>query len=290
MTVVLIDKDTKDADTLKASLARFEPYPEGLEVHVLAADSRTLVKEMLSQVGNLAPSFFMIDPYGHPLSVPLINRILTHERTEALITLMWYRINMDLGNPAVQHLVDNLFGDRSWRSQPFVNETGNAREEHFLGFFCSRLEAQFILPFRIGFDPEDAVRGHRTKYYLLHASNHPKAALLMKEVMWPLGDEDGTFDFSGEAQGILISKTPKEDELEHILLQELRGQTLTFDNLRERTWKLPFIERHYRSVLKGLEGCGKISVKRVTSKKTGLGGRDVITFGSQAAHEGARED
>ena len=278
MAVVLMEKNAKEAEALQTSLGRFQPYPKGLEVHVLAADSRRLVKDMLSQIDELAPSFFMIDPYGHPLSIPLIKAILARQRTEALITLMWYRINMDLGNPAVQHLVDNLFGDGSWRGQPFVNETGNTREEHFLDFFSSRLGGKFVLPFRIGFDPEDAVRGHRTKYYLLHASNHPKAALLMKEVMWPLGDEDGTFDFSGEAQGVLISKTPKEEELEQILLQELSGERLAFDEIRERTWNLPFIERHYRSVLKGLEGRGNVSVKRITSKETGLSGRDLITF------------
>jgi hypothetical protein len=62
---------------------------------------------------------------------------------------------------------------------------------------------------REGFDKEDRVYGERTKYYLLHASNHVRAVMLMKEIMWPLGDEDGTFDFSGESQGVLISRVPK---------------------------------------------------------------------------------
>jgi hypothetical protein len=102
--------------------------------------------------------------------------------------------------------------------------------------------------------------------------------LLMKEVMWPLGDEDGTFDFSGEAQGVLISKTPKEEELEQILLHKFAGETIAFDDIREKTWGLPFIERHYRCVLKTLEGHGKVTVQRITSKRTGLSGRDLITF------------
>lgn len=278
MTVVMMERDINRARALETSLERFQPYPRGLQVHVLPADSRDLVSEMLAQVDALAPSFFMIDPYGHPLAVPLINQILAHQRTEALVTLMWYRINMDLGNPAVQHHADELFGDDSWRSQPFVTESGKSREEHFLNYFCSSLRGKYILPFRIGFDPEDAVRGHRTKYYLLHVSNHPKAALLMKDVMWPLGDEDGTFDFSANVQGVLISKTPKEEELERILLREFSGRALAFDKIREETWKLPFIEGHYRSVLRSLEQAGKVSVKRITSKKTGLRGQDLIRF------------
>jgi len=141
----------------------------------------------------------MIDPYGHPLTLPVINDILSRKRTEALITLMWYRINMDLSNPAVQANVDRLSGDREWRQQPFMGQRGIARENSFLDYFASKLRAKYLLPFRIGFDPEDKFKGERAKYYLLHASNHPSAVRLMKEVMWPLGDEDGTFDFSGES-------------------------------------------------------------------------------------------
>jgi hypothetical protein len=185
---------------------------------------------------------------------------------------------MDLGNSAVQHLVDELFGDDEWRSQPFMGEAGFAREEHFLDYFCSRLQGMFVLPFRIGFDPEDAVHGDRTKYYLLHVSNHPKAALLMKEVMWPLGGGDGTFDFSANAQGVLISKTPREEELEQILLREFSGRAVPFEKVRKETWKLPSVETHYRSVLKRLERDGKLIVKRITSKKTGLSGQDVVRF------------
>jgi len=59
---------------------------------------------------------------------------------------------------------------RKLSSSIFVGETG----------------AKYVLPFKIRYDKEDVHGGHRTKYYLLHASNHVKAALLMKEVMWPL--------------------------------------------------------------------------------------------------------
>lgn len=278
MTVALIEKGAKEAAALKECLDQFRPYPGGLRVQIARADTATFVEEMLAGVSALAPSFFMIDPYGHPLTIPLINQILERRRTEALITLMWYRINMDLGNIAAHHLLDKLFGDSSWRAQPFMAESGQPREQHFLDFFSSRLNGKFVLPFRIGFDPEDRIHGHRTKYYLLHVSNHSKAVSLMKDVMWPLGDQDGTFDFSGEAQGVLISKTPRQQELQQIILSQFSGQALAFDDIREKTWKLPFVEKHYRSVIKRLESEGRVSVVRITSKKTGLKGQDLVKF------------
>lgn len=169
------------------------------------------------------PTFFLVDPYGHPLAVPVIDDILRRKRTEVFINLMWSKINRDLGNPAMGTRLDELFGDDAWRDQPFMHMQGLLREEAFLEFFCSRLKANYVFRFKIRYDPEDKTGGDRTKYYLLHCSNNAKAVLLMKEVMWPLGDEEGTFDYSASSQGILISRTPAESELQQILLRDFKG-------------------------------------------------------------------
>jgi three-Cys-motif partner protein len=278
MTLVLIEKEARNVKLLEKHVGELKPYPNHLNLAVLPADSRTLVPDILRQNTELAPSFFMVDPYGHPMSVPIIRQILSRPRTEALINLMWYRINMDLANLTMHSLLDQLFGDGAWRDQPFMHQTGTVREEGFVTYFCSRLGAQFVLPFRIGFDQEDRVHGQRTKYYLLHASNHVRAVLLMKEVMWPLGDEDGTFDFSGESQGVLISRVPRIEELRQILLREFKGQRVEYDKIREQTWKLPFVDKDYRAVTKQLRSEGLTTVTPVTSKKTGVRGRDLVEF------------
>jgi hypothetical protein len=96
--------------------------------------------------------------------------------------------------------------------------------------------------------------------------------------MWPLGDEEGTFDFSGNSQGVLISETPRDDELETILLREFAGQQVAFDDICGKTWMLPFIEKHYRKVLKELRSSGVVEVTPVSSKGMGLGGRDLVRF------------
>lgn len=278
LNVVLTENNEQQAQVLEEQLVPLKPYPRNLNVEPLTEDSKTFVPDLLSKILSLGPSFFMIDPYGHPLALPVINAILSRQKTEALITLMWYRINMDLNNPAVQPNVDRLFGNREWRGQQFMKQRGVAREDAFLDYFMSNLRAKYTLPFRIGYDPEDKVKGERTKYYLLHASNNSRAVLLMKEVMWPLGDEDGTFDFSAESQGVLISRTPQTAELRRILLLEFAGRELSFDHIREQTWKLPFIEKHYRDVIQELRAKGVVKVTPVSSKKSGLAKRDLVRF------------
>lgn len=293
LNILLTENNEHQAQQLEHQLEPLKPHPTNLTVNLLTEDSKTFIPDLLSKIPLIAPSFFMIDPYGHPLSLPVINSILSRQRTEALITLMWYRINMDLSNPAVQANVDRLFGDQEWRKQPFMGQRSTARENGFLDYFVSKLKAKYVLPFRIGYDPEDKVKGERTKYYLLHASNHPSAVLLMKEVMWPLGDEDGTFDFSGESQGVLISRTPQADELQQILLREFAGKDLAFDETRKQTWKLPFVEKHYREVIQKLRAEGTVTVTPVSSKKTGLKGRDLVRFprslGSGGSASGERQ-
>lgn len=278
LNILLTENDEQQARQLERQLRPLKPYPKNLSVNLQTEDSTTFILDLLSEIPALAPSFFMIDPYGHPLTLQVINDILSRQRTEVLITLMWYRINMDLSNPAVQANVDRLFGDREWRQQPFMGQRGIVRENSFLDYFSSKLRAKYLLPFRIGFDPEDKFKGERTKYYLLHASNHPRAVLLMKEVMWPLGDEDGTFDYSGESQGVLISRTPRARELREILLREFANRELSFDDIRERTWKLPFVEKHYREVIGELRAEGIVMITPVSSKKSGLREKDLVRF------------
>jgi len=79
------------------------------------------------------------------------------------------------------------------------------------------------------------------------------------------------------AVGVLISEAPTEQELRHILLRQFKGKVISFEELCERTWNLPFIPRHYRAVLRSMEG-KEITISRVTSKKTGIGGADQIRF------------
>jgi three-Cys-motif partner protein len=288
--ILLTENNEQQAQQLEQQLGPLKPYPQNLNVNLLVEDSKSFIPDLLSKIPALAPSFFMIDPYGHPLTLPVINNILSHQRTEAFITLMWYRINIDLSNPAVQANVDRLFGAPEWRKQPFMEQKGIARENGFLDYFVSKLGARYALPFRIGFDPEDGFKGERTKYYLLHASNHPSAVLLMKEVMWPLGDEDGTFDFSGESQGVLISRTPEANELRQILLREFARKELAFDDIRAQTWKLPFVEKHYREVIQELRAEGIITVTPVSSKRNGLKERDLVRFPESSRSGGSTID
>jgi len=277
LALLFVEKDQRARESLEGVLEKHKPFPAHLNVYVLDEDAKDLLGELLRTVPNWAPTFFMVDPYGHPLTIPIINGILHRPRTEALITFMYYRINMDVGNPRAQARVDEMFGHRDWRKQNFLKLRGYKREVAFLNYFLGELQADYKLPFKLRFDPEDRVPPSRTKYYLIHVSNHSKAVLLMKEVMWTLGDEEGIFDYSGRERGRLFSTVPTEHELEQILIEGYACKKISFDSLREDTWRLPFIEKQYRGVIKSLKQRGRAEVVPVSSKtERGLRGQDVV--------------
>ena len=279
--IILFEEDDEQLEQLKVCLAATLPYPKNFKVDCRLADSHKKVPQVIAQIKtrNSAPSFFLVDPYGHPLSIPTMNEVLAQPHSELLINLMWFRINMNMSNSLVAHHVTELFGNDDWMCQPFVQQSGWEREKNFLEYFCKQLTAKYVLPFRIRFDArEDRMGGERTKYYLIHASNNLKAVFLMKDVMWPLGDEEGTFDFSANEQGVLISETPTPEQLRDVLMREFAGQEISFDDIRSRTWQLPFMAKHYRSVLQGLRASGDVDVTPITSKGTGLTGDDLVRF------------
>jgi len=275
----LVEEDESKQDSLEQQLEALKPYREGLRVLVVDADAINFVPVLLARSAPI-PNFFMVDPYGHPLTIPILNQILARPRTEALITFMYFILNRDIDNPVMKQRVDKMFGDDDWRQQHFLSLSGQERETAFLDYFESRIEAKFKFHFRIKFDPEDKNQANRTKYYLVHASNNIKAVLLMKDVMHPLGDEIGTFAFGGtkSAQGSLFRAGPSSVDLEKQLLERYRGNEVEYDTVREETWKLPFADKEYRAVIKEMEKKGQVEIARVTSKKTGLKERDRIRF------------
>lgn len=82
LLMYLIEDDPKQVEQLEVSLKPLQPYPPNLEVNVRRADSRSYIPELVRKLGPSLPAFILMDPYGHPLPVPVINQFLARRRTE----------------------------------------------------------------------------------------------------------------------------------------------------------------------------------------------------------------
>jgi len=75
-----------------------------------------------------------------------------------------------------------------------------------------------------------------------------------------------------------------------ILLREFPGEELAFDDIREQTWKLPFVEKHYREVIQKLRAEGIVTVTPVSSKRSGLRERDLVRFPENSGSGGSTDE
>lgn len=136
LILIFVEKDEQSANQLRNHIP--ENLPAEIRVSVFNEDAQDLVPKLLKEQPCGRPAFFFVDPFGHPLTIPVINQVLSRPLTEVLLNLMWYAINMHLSNPKVQSSITRMFGNETWRSQSFMQETGWSREKHFAVFFWSR--------------------------------------------------------------------------------------------------------------------------------------------------------
>lgn len=285
LTLGFIERDEAKAARLRVDLTSIARVP-GLECSVLAGDARDLVDQVLKTLQSrtsVVPTLFFVDPYGHPLPIPILKRLLAIPKAEVLVNLMWYRISMDLGNADRFDHFNYMFGHERWITQQFMRLTGREREESFLEYFEQEVAAPYRTHFAMPYSPEDKVAApdRRVKFYLVHFSSHPRAATAMKAVMHRAeknieqlygSQSQSSFDFAEPG-------TLRVAELTRILRATFHaGQRVTFRELLDRTANLPYFEPEYRQTLKQLDDEGQVQIDRRESKRTGLTDGDVIRF------------
>ena len=218
---------------------------------------------------NLVPTLFFVDPWGYKgLSLELINSVVKNWGCDCLFFFNYNRINMGLGNTAVEEHINALFGKTradKLRSQLQALKPGE-RELTILEAICEALQemgGKYVLPFC--FKNE---HGNRTSHHLIFVSKEFKGYEIMKEIMAKESSEENqgvpSFEYNPATsmQPLLFELSRPLDELEQMLLDEFAGQTITMKEiyLQHNVGKA-YIKKNYKSALKNLESQGKITAE-----------------------------
>lgn len=241
-----------------------------------------VVGKILENVkGKLAPSFFFIDPFGFK-GVPLcmIKQIFENKKIEIFFNFMYDEINRFLTSKAHENCLTELFDTEEWKR---INKdySGMEKEKRLVELYRKQLQEkvgfEFTWPFRVCIPGEE-----RTKYYLIHATNHFKGFKLIKDITYNAGSVQGVFAYLGQGNGGKKQSTLLDYNAlaKKFVLTKFNNRTISFDDLIYESYLIEdrFIEKHYRAALLGLEKDGKIKIERISSKKTGLKEKDEITF------------
>lgn len=293
MLFVFVEKDKDHYRNLEEVLEQQRPSIHNVHKMEIMTENdefawvfEDVLREMEKQQAILVPSFFFVDPFGfRGVPFELVEKILSNPRTEVFFTFMVSYIERFITQPTLAETFTTLFGTDQWRDIIPLRK----REKGLIELYRRQLHeaagVKYSFPFRVC-----ETKRFRTLYYLIHVTNNFIGHQRMKQIMFrqsALGSFAylGPKDVSEQYEGTLFDI---DDiwQLKEVLLQRLKGLTLAYEDIEKTMcdpWysEPPYVDKHYRQALKGLEKDDRIWVHRVTSKtKRGLSGEDRITFPS----------
>jgi three-Cys-motif partner protein len=136
------------------------------------------------QERKLVPTLFFVDPWGYKgLSLQLINSVVKNWGCDCIFFFNYNRINMGLGNSAVEEHMNALF--RKTRADKVREQLKvlkpEKRELTIVETICEALRemgGEYVLPFCFKHES-----GKRTSHHLIFVSKHVKGYEIMKEIM-----------------------------------------------------------------------------------------------------------
>ncbi|MGR3177772.1 MAG: three-Cys-motif partner protein TcmP [Candidatus Anammoxibacter sp.] len=291
LVCTFIEKDIANFANLKSVIEREQSRLSNrakIKIKLFNNEFTDAVEYVLETVKQnksiLAPSFFFVDPFGFSgISFEIIKKILSNPKTEVFFTFMVRDMSRFLDLDSNQETFSELFGTDEWKN---IKHSSKNIEYDLVNLYREQLHSKanvkFSWPFRVC-SPGKV----QTVYYLLHVSNNLKGHMIMKSVMFHQNDE-GNFAYMGPIDSSMTKQNNLFDasdiwDVKGFLLDRFLNKIISFEMLLEELsidWKNepPFMESHIRDALKDLVKENKISINRITSKKTGISGNDEINF------------
>lgn len=262
LVFLFIEERTDRADHLDAEIAKLG-LPSHFKVRVERGRFADKLERILDEIdgdrSQIAPVFALIDPFGFSgIPYTLIQRLLSMDRCEVLITFMVDSINRWLEHPDANiraHIVETFgtdaaisiaagAGDRATALRNLYHRQLN-KAAHFVRYFEMR------------------DRESRPVYYLFFASNNSLGHLRMKEAMWkvdPLGDF--TFSDSTDPNQQILFSSPSAEPLAADLVSKFRGAgEITVKRVEAYVQDdTPYLRKHMGEALGQLESSGRLKV------------------------------
>ena len=271
--IIAIEKDKRIIDNLEKVIeyCKLETKPV-----LINDDFDSYINLLFETKKILAPSFFFIDPFGYSLSIKTIERMMNNQKSEIFINFMYNDINRFIGKPEQENTMNRLFGCSEWRNA--ISLSSKIRENFIVGLFIKQVKlfSKYAYPYRITFPNKQ-----RTYYYLIHLSNNLKGSSIMKSAFCNLNS--GRVEYLGHIGSNLTIFDMTEYKINDIISyfnnDFWSNNSFTYNKIIDLSIdSTPYTESEIKKALKALEASRKIDVTRVTSKKTGMNGEDIICF------------
>ncbi|MCA0930163.1 three-Cys-motif partner protein TcmP [Ruegeria profundi] len=224
---------------------------------------------------KLEPTFSFIDPFGYRgLSRNIIRGVIKDWGCDCVFFFNYARINAGITNAKVKQHMDSLFSEAradKLRSilpgmEPALREAAILEE---LANEIKSLGGTFVLPFTFRNET-----GNRTTHKLIFVSKHFRGYNVMKSIMASASstEDQGVASFAyslaDASMPLLFSLNQPMSKLKTELPRYFAGRSIKFKGLyEEHSVDRPYMEKHYRLILKELEADGQITVSTNKSNR-----------------------
>lgn len=300
VNIVVIDTDQNCLENVKKIL-KFKGLDSKEEVIYIHGDFDKQINLLLNKVKKLAPTFFMVDPFGFSqIKLGTIKRIMENKYSEVLLNFMYNAIQRFVSikddpklKDALEKHFNELFGCEDWKKH--IDKRTDEKEMALCSLFRKKCKefSDFVYPFRLSF-PDKKM----PYYYLFHLSNHWKGCSLMKDSFAKFNtgnleykskkeDSPTLFDCldkrerGDECGRCLINDVNENSICKDCFLKKFKGKRIKYEDLIIAIIdQIPQTQSEIRKGLQDLEKEGKITVEAHDGRKRtkGIEIEDVICF------------
>jgi three-Cys-motif partner protein len=256
VSCTFIEGDPHNFHSLESEIESMQPLPKQISVSVLSKNCFEVLQELIDSMNNagsqMAPAFIFVDPYGFRVPGKILHDLMTFDRVELFVNIIWRELSMGIKNGAesegMAETLDLIFEGDGWRKLtglPF-----NEQADACINLFRSNIGAKWSTHIKM------LGKNSATRYMLMHLTNHDAGRDLMKDCIWKACPEGGYLARISDnpKQQFLIEPKPdlkplQEWVLQHLLNGPVRWQDL-IAMLRQEIWREPQLNQIIRGLRK----------------------------------------
>jgi three-Cys-motif partner protein len=248
---LFIERDPENLDQLKRELAS-RRLPPKVYVDPHCADAFAVLDQIVKSTKALAPAFVFVDPYGFKVPGGVLRELMHAGRVELFINVLWRELDMGVrqgqagSKPGMAAALTEIFDGDEWKS--IAADDADDRADQAVRLLANKIGARWHTYIRMLGD------NGRTRYILLHLTNHDEGRDLMKECMWKVAPDGGYYARKSVYPGqlVLIGPTPDLRPLREWVLERLKAQPHRWRELqvdiRPELWREPQLNQVIRDL------------------------------------------
>ncbi|MGR3318887.1 MAG: three-Cys-motif partner protein TcmP [Candidatus Anammoxibacter sp.] len=253
-----IENEEDNIGFLEQEISDMGTIPNGIIVNVYSGDSFDFLNGMINKLENenkiIAPAFIFIDPFGFKIPGKLIKRLMSFEKVELFINVIWRELCMAMKQPEkMKTTLDSIFDSDNWQDTIDLTDFNDGADQ-VAKYFCDLANAKWFTHIKM-LGGNDTIR-----YFLLHLTNSDDGRDLMKNCMWKVCPSGGFYARKKDdpRQGYLITPEPDLSPLKEWILCELNKSNVSWKYLIERNRSSLFLDKHLNSLIRELRNSGVI--------------------------------